>query len=428
MGARDRVGRGFARGDDIMNLGIWLFIAAILIVVMVHESGHFFMAKLFNFKATKFFLGFGPTLWSTTKGETEYGVKAIPAGGFVKIVGMNPYEEVPPEDVPRSYPNKPKWQRALVLVAGSATHWVVAFVLLMVATMTIGFPTGEVTNELAVVQSEVFGNPTPAGEIDLQPGESIVAVGGVEDHQGGGVDDHSHEGGVTEDWNFIRNYIRANGGEQTTFLIENLEGRVRIARVRLGWIVYGHDGVPIDYVRPGEGPPELETGQTTAGFLGVEPELEYQTEGLVGSIENAGYWTWDVTKASVRGIGEVFSMPFSGELWSALSGEGERELDEGPIGLVGASRFAGETIDRGRYLDLVGLIVGFTIFVGLMNLLPLPPLDGGHLAVLAYETVTGRSVDVRKLIPVAAAVISFFALLFIAVLYLDLARPIRTPF
>jgi membrane-associated protease RseP (regulator of RpoE activity) len=121
-------------------------------------------------------------------------------------------------------------------------------------------------------------------------------------------------------------------------------------------------------------------------------------------------------------------MVFGGELWDALTSDGERAVDEGPLGLVGAGRIAGESVQQGNLLDLIALIVGFTVFVGIMNLLPLPPLDGGHLAVLGWEAVTGREVDVRKLIPIAAAVISFFVLLFIAVLYLDLARPIKAPF
>jgi membrane-associated protease RseP (regulator of RpoE activity) len=124
----------------------------------------------------------------------------------------------------------------------------------------------------------------------------------------------------------------------------------------------------------------------------------------------------------------MFTMVFGGELWDALRGEGERAIDEGPLGIVGAGRIAADSVESGRTLDLVALIVGFTVFVGLMNLLPLPPLDGGHLAVLAWEKVTGRTVDVRKLIPVAAAVLSFFVILFVAVLYLDLARPIADPF
>ena len=161
--------------------GIVIFIVAILVVVMIHESGHFLVAKAYGFKATKYFVGFGPTVWSTQKGETEYGVKALPLGGFVKIIGMNPYEEVPPEDEPRAYFNKPRWQRSLVIVAGSATHWLVAFLILFVTAMTIGFPTGEPSNEVASVTTEFNGQPTTAAALDLEPGDQIVAVGDLED-------------------------------------------------------------------------------------------------------------------------------------------------------------------------------------------------------------------------------------------------------
>jgi membrane-associated protease RseP (regulator of RpoE activity) len=149
---------------------------------------------------------------------------------------------------------------------------------------------------------------------------------------------------------------------------------------------------------------------------------------LFPALADAGDKTAELTVLSVRGIGQVFGMVFGGDLWDALSGSGDREPGEGPLGIVGASRIAGESASLGNFIDLIGLIVGFTVFVGLMNLLPLPPLDGGHLAVLAWEKVTGKPVDVRKLVPIAAAVISFFVILFIAVLYLDLARPIKVPF
>lgn len=391
-----------------MNLGVILLIVGILGVVMVHESGHFLVAKLFGFKATKFFLGFGPTLWSVTKGETEYGVKALPLGGFVKIIGMNPYEEIPPEDVPRSYPNKPRWQRALLLVAGSATHWVVAFVLLVVAIMTIGLPTNQPTNEVHDVTTSVGGVTTPAGILELEPGDRIVGVGGRR----------------TASWLEIRSYIRGHAGERAEFMIEH-EGDVRTVSVEIGTGVFDRDEQLIRYVAPGE-EAEPETGETTVGFLGVAPEEDYETENLPGAIVDSGRITWDITKSSVGAIDNVFLPVFNGELFDALGG-GERPSD-GAVGLIGVGRIAGATVDEGRYLDLIGLIVAFTIFVGIMNLLPLPPLDGGHLAVLAYEGITGRAVDVRKVIPIAAAVISFFILLFVAVLILDVANPIETPF
>jgi len=391
-------------------MGILLFILAIEVVIAIHEAGHLLMAKLFRFKATQFFIGFGPTLWSTRRGETEYGFKGLPLGGFVKIIGMNPYEEVAADDQARSYTNKPRWQRALVLVAGSATHWVVAFVLLVFASMAIGFPTGEATTKIESVTGSIDGSPTAAAELGLAPDDRIVGI----------------VGSTADEWNEISSYIKEHPGETVTFELDR-GGEITEKEVELGQAIFSEDGDVVAYAATGEELRPLEPGEIRGGFLGVSPQPELATKALPGAIVEAGSRTWEVTVLSVRGIGQVFGMVFDGQLWSALSGSGERAVDEGPLGIVSAGRIAGETVSTGRYLDFIALVVGFTVFVGLMNLLPLPPLDGGHLAVVAYEAITGRSVDLRKLIPVAAAVISFFVLLFLAVLYLDLARPIKVP-
>lgn len=393
-----------------MSTGVWIFIAAILIVVMVHESGHFFVAKAFGFKATKYFLGFGPTLWSTTRGETEYGVKLLPLGGFVKIIGMNPYEEIEPEDVPRAYSSKPRWQRALVILAGPATHFVVAFVILLVVSMTMGFPTGDVTTEISGLTTMLDEQETPAAQLGLEVGDRIVGVDGTDE----------------TDWEDVSAFIRSHPGEEVTFSIES-DGEVREESVRLGSAIFGPEGVR-DYAAESSDLRAVKVDEEVGGFLGVSPSPEFETTGFVEGVTQSADFTWLTTKGAFLGIGETFNMVFGGELWDALMGSGERDVDEGPLGIVGASKLASESISSGNPLFLVELIVGFTIFVGLMNLLPLPPLDGGHLAVLAYESIFRREVDVRKLIPIAAAVISFFVVLFIAVLYLDLARPIRVPF
>lgn len=406
-----------------MSQGILIFVVAILVIVMVHEAGHFLVAKLFRFKATRFFVGMGPTVWSFQKGETEYGIKALPIGGFVKIVGMSPYEEIAPEDLPRAYPNKPRWQRALVLVAGSATHWVLAFVLIVVTTMAIGIPTRNATTKLDVVETRLEGDIAPAARIGLEPGDRIVAV----------------EGSEVESWREVLSYIRTHGGRRATFTIER-DGERRTATTTLGWGLFAASGeliayvapeqdlVPIRYSRRLVGFIPLRPVAKAVGFLGVQPERVFRKEGLLGAFSVAGKQTWQLTKFSVINVREVFSMVFDGRFWNALMGEGERAPEEGPCGIVCAGRVVGQSAESGRYLDVLAFIIGFTVFIGLMNLLPLPPLDGGHLAVVAYEAVTGRTVDVRKLIPLTAAVISFFVFLFLSVLYLDLVRPIRLPF
>lgn len=392
-----------------MTTGVILFIAALLFVIMVHEAGHFIAAKLLGFKATKFFIGFGPTIWSFRKGETEYGIKLIPAGGFVKIVGMNPYEDIAPEDEPRSYPNRPKWQRAIMIAAGPATHWPLAFLILVVTAMTIGFPTGEVTNVVSVVETSIDGEQTPAAEAGLSPGDLITEV----------------NGGEVSTWVETRQAIRDNAGQPTTFTFVR-DGEEQQVTITLGTALFDEDGRILRYAPPGE---ELrpKEGQTAFGFLGVQPDQEFETMSFGEAVVDSGAQTGRLTGYLVTQMGAPFATVFNGDLWSALTDEGPRTPEEAPVGIVGAGRIAGETVEKGMYTEFIGLMVGLTLFVGLINLLPLPPLDGGHLAVLAYEAITRRRVDVRRLIPIAAAVISFFVLLFFAVLYLDLARPLQVP-
>ena len=392
-----------------MSTGILLFIAALLFVIMVHEAGHFVAAKLLGFKATKFFIGFGPTLWSFRKGETEYGVKLFPVGGFVKIVGMNPYEDVPPEDAPRSYPNKPRWKRAIMIAAGPATHWPLAFLILVVSAVTIGFPTGRATNVVSIIETRLEGEATPAADAGLLPGDRIVEINGAE----------------VSTWEEVRDGIRENAGEATTFTYVR-DGARNEVTASLGTAVFEQDRI-VAYAPAGADVGPLEQGQEAVGFLGVQPEEEFETLGFGEAIVDAGSRTGRLTGFLVTQIGAPFTTVFNGDLWAALQGEGPRSPEEAPVGIIGAGRIAGETVERGMYYEFIGLMVGLTIFVGLINLLPLPPLDGGHLAVIAYEVVTRRTVDIRKLIPVAAAVISFFVLLFFAVLYLDLARPLEVP-
>ena len=395
-----------------MNVGIWVFVLAILVVVMVHESGHFLTAKYFHFKATQFFVGFGPTLFSRTNGETEYGVKALPLGGFVKIVGMNPYEEIPPEDQPRSYPNKPRWQRAIVLVAGSATHWPVAFVALMIAAMAFGYPTGNASNQLSEVQTEAFGQETPAAAAGFQLDDRIVAI----------------DGEPSENWDDVRSFIRAHPDETATFTVER-DGSEIDLEAELGTGIVDEQTNELLALAPaGEQVRAPGEGEEEVGYLGVGPQPEIETYGFVEAIGHSGERVWDITKRSVLGVPQVFAQVFNGDIFDALSGEGERSAEDSPIGIVGASRIVGESANRGEYTNILEMIAAFTIFVGLMNLLPLPPLDGGHLAVVAYEAATKRTVDIRKLIPVSVAVIGFFVVLFVAILYLDLARPVDLPF
>lgn len=385
-----------------MSFGIFWFIVAIVVIIMIHEAGHLSFAKRYGFKATRFFMGFGPTLWSTTKGETEYGIKALPLGGFVKIVGMNPYEEVPPADQPRSYPNKPRWQRALLILGGPITHWIVAFLLLIFIVTVIGIPTDEPTTTI-----EGISTRSPALDAGFEPDDRIVAV----------------EGDEVRSWNEISRFIKAHSGDTVQFTVVRDDER-RTIDVQLGRAILDADGRPVAYARPGEDLRPLRPGESYGGFLGIAPAPRYERENLLGAIPEAGKLTGQATVGATQSIYYFFDRKiFGGELLQSLGDRGERGIDE-PIGLVGVGRIAGETAARGQWAEFLQIIVGLTIIIGLMNLLPLPPLDGGHLAVLAYESITKRVVDMRKLIPISAAVVSFFLIVFFTILYLDITRPV----
>src|SRR5919198_1352089 len=143
------------------TVGIVVFIVAILLVILIHEAAHYGVAKAFKIKVDEFFVGFGPRLWSFRRGETEYGVKAFPLGGYVRIAGMNPYEEISPEDYPRTYGAKPAWQRALVIVAGPATHFMIAF-FLFAAFFGFFTPPKVVAPNIGAVQARIARDPSPA--------------------------------------------------------------------------------------------------------------------------------------------------------------------------------------------------------------------------------------------------------------------------
>src|SRR6185436_15186602 len=149
-----------------------LFFFAIIAVIVVHEAGHFFAAKACKMKVEEFFVGFGPRLWSTRRGETEYGVKAFPFGGYVRIAGMNPFQEPSERELPRTFGAKPIWQRALVIAAGPATHFVLAFLFFALWLGVVGRPT-TVEPQVLQVQQTMSGKPSPAAQAGIRPGDRI---------------------------------------------------------------------------------------------------------------------------------------------------------------------------------------------------------------------------------------------------------------
>jgi membrane-associated protease RseP (regulator of RpoE activity) len=375
---------------------VTLFVITVIAVIMFHEFGHFATAKAFGMKCEKFFLGFGPTLWSVQRGETEYGVKAIPAGGFVKIIGMSRYEEVDPADVGRTFHEKPAWQRAIVLSAGSFTHFVVAFALIVGALGFIGLAEATGTNEVDVVSPG-----SPAEEAGLAPGDAIVAVDGV----------------ATPDFEAVRSEVVTRGGETVPLTVERDGEEVEIA-------------VDIAAQTP--------AGET-AGFLGVGPEVvvsDPQPMGIgpaVGEAISGDLSLWNITRETMLGLVRALSPAGLADWLESVPGDAPRSA-EGPISLLGIGQAVSALGGTGDIFAILLILASLNIVLGVLNMLPLPPLDGGHLAVLLTEEgvngtrrLFGRegrwTLDPAKLTPVALAVILFFVVLSLTALYVDIVKP-----
>jgi membrane-associated protease RseP (regulator of RpoE activity) len=387
-------------------IGWIIFLVALVISVTLHEGGHLWTAKKFGMKATQFFAGFGPTLWSRQRGETEYGIKALPFGGFVKIIGMTSLEEVDPADEPRSFRRQKGWKRLIVLSAGSFMHFVLAFVLLIGLFAAIGQPNSNTTS-VGQVYSCVPVNPTatckggepasPAAAAGLRPGDKIVAF----------------DGKPASSWTTLSNAIRSKPPGGTATITVARGGRQITLHAKLTTL-HGRSG----------------------GYLGVAPAIVYQRSGPVGAVTSAGSFFGQVVTGSASVVAQFpKAVPklFSHDRSSTAGGQVTSIIGAGDAtGQVLGASFGWQT----KVSFAVLIIVSLNIFIGLFNLLPLLPMDGGHIAVVLWERLRaqvarlrGRAdpglVDMRKLLPVSFgvfAVIVFFGLMLI---FADLINPVN---
>jgi membrane-associated protease RseP (regulator of RpoE activity) len=361
-----------------------IVLLGVVSMVMIHEAGHFFAAKAVGMKATEFFFGFGPKLWSTKKGETEYGIKAIPLGGYVRIVGMNPYEEVEATDEGRTYREKPFWAKAVVVLAGVASHFVVAFLIFFLVHTVIGLR--EVTTTVGELTATLDdGRPSPAVLAGLQPGDTIVAVDGVE----------------TPTWGELVDEISGRPGESAALTVQRDEAVLDVA------VTFA----AVDDSSGGK-----------RGFLGVAGERTTLRVGPIAGFVDAGASLGNAIVLSADGMWQlVTGLP---DLLEATLSGGDTTSEARPASPIGLVQIGADTQDLGISftLQLVALV---NVFVALFNLLPVYPLDGGHFSVALYERIRGREADVRKLAPIAAAVVAFMVLLGGLAIYLDIADPLR---
>jgi membrane-associated protease RseP (regulator of RpoE activity) len=398
----------------VAALGVIVFVLALLACIALHELGHLLTAKRYGMKASRYFIGMGPTLWSTRRGETEYGVKAFPIGGFVKIVGMTQLEELDdPDDDRRAFWRQPAPKRVVVLSAGSAMHFVIAFVLLFAALTAFGEPAKNTTRVEQVyaclepdAKTACAGQPpAPAQAAGVRRGDRIVAFDGkpVVDWQKDFSDVvHAHAAGPAE-------LVVLRDGARLTL-------PVTIQRITTD----NGDGTT-----------------KTEGRIGVAP-FELKRVGPLAAVGRSGGLMWTLTTGSLKALVELpGKVP---ALFRDTVKGAPRTVDNGaPVSILDIGRISADAFSSRNFLALLALIAQLNIFIGVFNMMPLLPLDGGHIAILTFESVRSRlarllgradpgRVDIRKLMPATVGFLVVMGSLTLVLLYAGITNPIASPF
>ena len=458
----------------------WAFIVvAIIFMIFMHEMGHFLTAKLTGMKVTEFFIGFGPRIWSFHMGETEYGAKLIPAGAYVRIIGMNNLDPVEPGDEERAYRVKSFPRKLLVVTAGSAMHFLMAFVLIFAFLAWKGVPADDGSWRIGSVSDQ-----SSAGALGLEPGDEILALDGVE------VSDFEQFGELvaTRGAQEVEVVHRSDGetitgsvviGARLTRVgaegIKGLEERDRILQIdgvevfswadveaavdgllgeELPIVFYPGNGLGLQIVENAVVTRLLPASDATAGFFGVSQKAARDSLGLVdGSVESVqqfgGYFSaiasgmFDTLTGGA--LPDFVSDTLTGDVDTvhddiASTDATEREvasraLDEGNpdeeriISIFGAARVGTQIVEDGFDRVLI-FMAGLNISVGLLNLLPFPPLDGGHVVIATYERLRsfgGRQheVDYNKVLPLTYAVFVLLSAFGLIAVFRDVIDPVN---
>jgi len=386
----------------ILATGGWpwlVVVVSILGIIMLHELGHFATAKWSGMKATEFFVGFGPRLWSIRRGETEYGIKAIPAGGYVKILGMTSLEELDPTDEPRSFVNQSTRKRVLVASAGSLVHLLLALALAFSALLFIGQSHAGPVRVDAL--SHLKGVVTPAQLAGLHAGDLIVSIDGVK----------------TDSANFTTQIQSSKG--QAIALVVRRHGHLLTLHTTPRYL-YGAQN------------PGLKLGVTALYLAGPTTH-----PGFGGSVTGAGSIVWSVTDATFHVFTSAFSpsglLSLFHQVTSSAAAKQAQQSGTQSVSIVGAGRYIADAAQAGTE-PLLGILISLNISLGVLNMLPMLPLDGGHVAIALYERLRTRRgkpryrADVRKLMPVVYVFLGFLLLFVAGKMYLDIAHGTANPF
>ncbi|TNY38364.1 M50 family metallopeptidase [Thermomonospora catenispora] len=424
--------------------GALLFFLLLMLSIALHELGHFSFAKLFGVRVPQFMVGFGPTLWSVRRGETEYGIKWLPFGGYIRMIGMLPpvkgdpsgrartmrtgpfqglidsargaaLEEVGPGDENRVFYSKKWWQKLLIMLGGPAMNILLAVVFFAILIMGFGVerpqPVISSVSKCVIPAAEAGRQEcrpgerlTPAAAVGLRPGDRFISYDGVR----------------IEDYEQLQRLIRRSGGKTVQVVVADREGTRRTL----------HIPVTTNRLRSLDDPDKIET----VGFLGISPLVERERLGPGAVAERMA----EMTRRTVVALVQLPQRMV--DVWHAAFGGAERD-PEGPIGVVGASRIGGEIIasehpTTDKIVWFVSVLAAVNFGVGMFNLIPLLPLDGGHIAGALWEAVkrgTARLlrrpdpgyVDVAKALPLTYVMAGILLVMGALLIYADLVNPIH---
>ena len=389
-------------------VGILAFVIALLLSVMIHEFGHYITAKKYGMRVSEFFLGFGKRIWSFTKGETEFGIKAIPAGGYCRIEGMTATDEMPAGEESRAFFKANSGRKLVVLGAGSFLHFVLGFVILIGIFAGIG--TSQPTTTITQISPCVPRLNTACADSDprspallagLKAGDVITSLNGVP----------------------VNNWVK------DVEVIRTSAGKELIIEIERNGIAQTFSVIPATRVIEGK----------EYGFLGIVNEYQLVRDTPFTSIKNAALVSWDFMSGSIKAI---ISLPSKiPALWGATVSGTERDPN-GLVGIVGVAQVSGQAVSSEglsaseRIQTFLLIIASLNFFIGVFNLLPILPLDGGHMAVAIADEIRavfahlrGRTrpdgINVNKLAPVTMVVFIFLAALTVLLLAADILNPVN---
>ena len=382
-------------------------IFAIIVMIMGHEFGHFITAKRSGMKVTDFFVGFGPVVWSTTRGETRYGVRALLLGGYVKVPGMTWTDEIDPADEHRTYRAASYPRKVLFASAGSLMHLVMALILAWASLTLVGLPS---SSRIGIHSFTPWdGHARNAAQIaGMKLGDQIVSING-----------HA----ITDSTTLVKAVHDSSGKSLTVVVARN-----------------GHDltlhATPVDGRTLKVDGKLMVSGATPQGYLGIGLENQVARSSVIAAVpssfQRVGYTVWLTTIAMVHVFspGE-FSSLFH-QVASPTVATSPTVAQNRPRSIVGIARVAVQSAHAGLGV-LLEILMAVNISIGLLNMIPMLPLDGGYVAVATYERLRSRSgrryrADINRMVPYAYAFMTVLVVLFLSTMYLDIVHPIANPF